>query len=169
MTEKHFFIRPAENTKEDILLLTQYMKDLAAFDGHTAHIEPEKLRDQLFYEGTNVKTFLAIRKNEPIGFLLCYESFSVYSGERGLYVPGAYIIPQFRHKGYGVRLFQQMASYALENGVGFMNWLVEDNNENANKIYRKMGGEISEGWSYVRIPKTAIEKAATKLKKHKAP
>lgn len=160
----HFEIKSAKNTCEDMKLLTGFMSELAAYDNHTASIAPEKLQKQLFDYDTNVKAFLAFRKNEPIGFILCYECFTVYHGDRGLYVPGAYIIEKYRHLGYGVKLFQHISQYALENGFEFMNWIVESNNNNANTIYKKMGAQVSEGWSYVRVAKEIIEKAVKRIK-----
>jgi len=57
-----------------------------------------------------------------------------------------------------------VSDYALENGFEFMNWIVEDNNENAGNLYRKMGASVSSGWSYVRVPKDLLQKAVKRYK-----
>ena len=153
-----FTIRPVENTLQDLEILSRFCHELAAFDGHKASMDAKKLKRTLFRPHTNVRAFLGYRKDEPIGFILAYESFTVYQGDRGLYVPGAYIIEKYRHLGYGVKLFQFLARYALENEFDFMNWIVEENNEKANAIYKKMGAIITPGWSYVRVPRERLEK-----------
>ena len=145
-------------------LLSGFCHELAAFDGHKANMDGAKLQRQLFGHDTNVRAFLAYLGEEAIGFILCYECFTVYSGERGLYVPGAYIIEKYRHRGYGVKLFRHVAAYGLSNGFEFMNWIVEDGNDRANAIYRKMGAQISNGWSYVRVPKDVMENAVRKIR-----
>ena len=157
-----FTVRVVENTRHDLEMLTRFCHELAEFDGHKATFDADKLKQNLFHPQTNVRAFFGLRQNEAIGFILSYECFTVYHGERGLYVPGAYIIETYRHLGYGVRLFKFLANYALENGFDFINWIVEENNEKANAIYRKMGAQISDGWRYVRIPKNLLETIASK-------
>lgn len=154
----HFFIRPAENTPEDMDILSKFCNKLAEFDGHEGNVEPEKLRSQLFDFDTNVRAFIGVLDNKPIGFILTYECFTVYQGERGLYVPGEYIVEEHRNKIYGGRLLQHVANYALENEYEFLNWIVENDNKKANAIYKKLGASISENWAYVRVPKEIIEK-----------
>ena len=160
---KHFSIRAVENTDDDLAVLTRFMGELAAYDGYRSDVTPQRLRQNLFDHKTQVRAFLAFREHEPIGFITCYECFDVYHGERGIHVPGAYIIEQYRQRGYGIKLFEHVACYALDNGFVFINWIVESHNETANKIYRKMGAEIADGWSYVRAPKKIIEDAVARL------
>ncbi len=93
-----------------------------------------------------------MRGSKPIGFILFYECFSVYSGKRGIYIPGVYIIPEHRHQGYGVRLMRYGAQRALEQGCEFINGIVESNNAKANAIYKKLGAEIVPDWSYCKLP-----------------
>ncbi len=161
MTENHFTIKSVQNSTEDVEILSTFMGKLAEFDGHKANIEPKKLQKQLFAQNTNVRSYLAYLEDTPIGFILFYECFTVYHGERGLYVPGAYIKEEYRGKGYGKKLFQYVAQYALENNFEFMNWLVESDNSNAREFYKKMDAMISDNWSYVRIPKEAMRKMRT--------
>ena len=160
-----FYIRDIENTERDMIAISRFMIDLAEFDGFDSKIDPHKLKAQLFDFKTNVRAFLAFRDNEPIGFILCYECFTVYHGERGLHVAGAYIVEKYRNVGYGVKLFQHASQYALDNGFEFMNWIVENENDNAYNIYQKMGANVSDGWSYVRVSKEIIIKAAQKYRR----
>ena len=153
-----FTIRPAADTQEDLSLLSRFCHELAEFDGHSATVTPEKLHASLFSGPTGIRAFLGFRGNEPIGFILAYECFTVYHGDRGLYVPGAYVIEKYRHRGYGVKMFRHLARYALDHGFGFMNWIVEENNEKANAIYKKMGAQVSGGWVYVRLPGEMLKK-----------
>ncbi len=157
-------VRLANNTQEDLDLLAEYCNKLAEFDGYKGNVEADKLSKQLFGYDTNVRSFLAFRNEEPIGFIITYECFTVYHGERGLYVSGAYIIDKYRHRGYGAKLFKFAAQYALDNGFSFMNWIVEDNNDKANAIYQKMGATMSKGWTYVRISEENVKKLVDKVK-----
>jgi ribosomal protein S18 acetylase RimI-like enzyme len=147
-----FTIRPVENTDEDLTRLTAFAADLAAHDGHEIHFDARKLAQAMFAEGTSIRGAFGCRNEEPIGFIVWYECFSIYYGERGLYIPGFYIVSDFRHLGYGVRLFQYVKSIAKDHNCKFLNGIVEANNEKANRLYRKLGAEISTGWDYCRLP-----------------
>jgi ribosomal protein S18 acetylase RimI-like enzyme len=148
----HFRVRQAENADQDIKALTEFMHKLALYDGHSAKIDAKMLKDQLFYPDTNIRAFFAERKGKPIGFILFYECFTVYHGQRGVSISGAYIDDEFRNKGYGVKLLKSVAEYAVEQGYSYMNWIVKDTNDSALRLYKKMGAYISEDWNYIRIP-----------------
>lgn len=158
-----FAIRPVENTKVDLAALTKFCSELAEFDGHIGKVTLKKLKDNMFCPGTGIRAFLGCIDQSPIGFILAYECFSVYSGERGLCVSGAYVSSEYRHKGYGVKLFRYLLKYAVENNFEFMNWIVDADNENANAIYRKIGAEISNGWSYVRFSTKALSPRSERI------
>lgn len=158
-TNTFFSVRPVEKTPDDLETLARFCHELAVFDGHKAQLDAEKLGKNLFYPGTNVQAFFGCRKGEPVGFILAYESFTVYHGERGLYIPGAYIVEKYRHLGYGVRLFKALAQRALENDIAYVTCIVESQNLVARDLYLKFGAEISEGWSYVRLGRDALQKA----------
>jgi len=154
----HFTVTPVADTPEDLSLAARFCHELAAFDRHTATVTPEKLRAALFSGSTGIRAFLGRRRGEAIGFIVAYESFTVYHGDRGLYVPGAYVVEKYRHLGYGVKMFRFLAQHALENGFHFMNWIVEENNVQANAIYKKIGAQVSNGWSYVRLSEDALSR-----------
>lgn len=158
-TNTFFTVRPVEKTPDDLGALTRFCHDLAALDGHKAHFDAEKLGMNLFYPGTNVEAFFGCRNGEPIGFILAYESFTVYHGERGLYVPGAYIVEKYRHLGYGVKLFRALAQRALDKNIAFLTCVVETNNVSAKLLYKKFGAQVSDGWSYVRLDRACLQKA----------
>lgn len=153
-------IRPVDQTDEDITILIAFMQDLAAHDGHSAKIDKQKLTEQLFYPDTNVRAFLGIYDNNPVGFILFYECFTVYGGERGLYIPGAFISDDYRGRGFGRALFKHVANYALQKDCHFLNWLVEASNQNAMEFYGKMNAQISKGWNYVRLSDKEIKNLA---------
>ena len=157
-------IRLADNNISDMEVLADFCCKLAEYDGHKADLNAEKLMNQMFSYETNVRAFLAFRGEEPVGFLLVYECFSVYSGDRGLYISGAYIIEEYRDRGYISKLYKYASKYALDNGFSFMNWIVEENNAKANSIYKKLGAVISDGWSYVKIGKDKLEEAVKLIK-----
>jgi ribosomal protein S18 acetylase RimI-like enzyme len=154
----HFEIRPVENNVNDLEYLSKFCHELAEFDHYEATMDAEKLSKTLFYPNTSIKAFFAVRNGDPIGFILAYECFTVYHGERGLQVSGSYIVEQYRYMGYGVRLFKFLGNYAIQNGFSYLNWIVEEDNKKANSVYRKIGATISNGWSYVRLSKDILEK-----------
>lgn len=160
---KNFFtIRPVNDTASDLETLSRFCHGLAEYDGYKASMDAEKLGRTLFYTGTNVRAFFGCRDGEPIGFILAYECFTVYHGDRGLYVCGAYIIPKYRHKGYGVKLARFLTQYALAHGFDFMNWIVEGRNKNAKDLYRKIGASMSDDWTYVRLSRQVMDRLTEK-------
>ncbi len=154
-----FTIRPVQDSEGDLALLNRFCHELAEYDGHKSHATPEKLRNGLF-KSTSTHAVFGLHKGEPIGFLIGYESFSVYQGSRGLYITGVYIVPAHRHAGHGRELMHYIARYAREQGLEFLNWMLESDNRDAAAFYAKLGADRHDGWSYCRIAGEKLEALA---------
>lgn len=157
-----FSLRPARNTPEDITLLARYFHLLAAHDGHTSDADPQTLGAELFRPATNVKAFLATLSGQEIGFACGYESFSVYTANRGFYITGLYIDQPYRGQGYGKQMLASLANYALKENCASLRLLVESDNIASQKFYESQGAMLSPNWTYVGLYKDALEKLASK-------
>lgn len=81
-----------------------------------------------------------------IGFALWYIRFSTWKGQR-MYLEDLIVTEDWRGKGIGHMLFDQLISECRELGLAGMNWQVLDWNEPAIRFYRKYEGmKLTEGW-----------------------
>lgn len=84
------------------------------------------------------------------GIALYYTSYSTWKG-RCLYLEDIYIQPDFRRKGIGKHLFEELVKIAKERGVKRMDWQVLDWNEPAIQFYKSIDATLDPEWINGRL------------------
>ena len=142
-------IRNAEpGDEKDILLLIQ---ELAVYEKEPDAVEntAEEIHSHLFDEGI-CDAFVAVKKDEIIGFALYYTSYSTWKG-KCLYLEDLYVKAKMRRSGAGKKLFDKVADVARSKKVRRMEWQVYDWNQPAINFYLKLNAKLNNEWLNGRI------------------
>lgn len=128
-------------TKADAPAMMKLIGELAVFEKAPDEVT---VSEETFIEngfGTHPVwwAFVAEFDNEVIGFALYYIRYSTWKGPR-LYLEDILVTEQWRNKGIGKMLFDQVISSAKEKNFSGMAWQVLDWNEHAIRFYKKYKG-----------------------------
>ena len=88
------------------------------------------------------KVFVAFDKEECVGFIQLYPSFSTVSLKRQWILNDLYVKKEFRNRGYGTELMDSVKEYFKDNAKGFV-LLTGKDNTTAQKFYLGNGWETN--------------------------
>jgi len=71
----------------------------------------------------------------PIGFSTVYFTFSTFYGGRVAYLNDLYVASEFRGRGAGRALLDNVQANARSRGIGVVQWLVREDNHRAQQFY----------------------------------
>ena len=138
-------IRKAE--KEDINEILSLVKELAVFEKAPQEVinTAEDMKNDGFANYPLFGSFVAIFKNEIIGFALYYYRYSTWKG-KCLYLEDLYVKERFRRSGAGKKLFEKILKKAKNENCKRINWQVLDWNINAINFYDKFNAKYDKDW-----------------------
>lgn len=141
----------------DTSLILRFIRELAEYEHLLDQVvtDEETLRDQLFQKH-RAEVLFALEEGEEIGFALFFHNFSTFLGRAGLYLEDLYVRPEYRGRGYGKALFQQLAAIAAERGCGRLEWWCLDWNTPSIGFYKSLGAEAMEDWTVYRLSGQAL-------------
>lgn len=147
--------------REDVPLLLEFIRKLARYERMEDEVTATEtvLEEWLFDKGTG-EAFFALLEGKEIGFALYFHNFSTFLGRGGLYLEDLFILPEYRGRGYGRRIFQRLAAIAVERGCGRMEWSCLDWNEPSIGFYRAMGARAMDQWTVYRLTGDALKKVS---------
>jgi len=133
--------------KEDCPRLMELVKELAIFEKlpEEVTVSLQEFEDSGFGIKPVWKAFVAEDNGAIIGFALYYVRFSTWKGRR-VYLEDFIVTEEYRGKGIGKLLFEQIIKETNELGYSGMVWQVLDWNEPAIGFYKKYEATIEEGW-----------------------
>ena len=142
----------------DTSLILRFIRELAEYEHLLDQVvaDEETLRDQLFQKH-RAEVLFALEEGEEIGFALFFHNFSTFLGRAGLYLEDLYVRPEYRGRGYGKALFQQLAAIAAERGCGRLEWWCLDWNTPSIGFYKSLGAEAMEDWTVYRLSGQALQ------------
>ena len=158
MTRSHDAVTLRAATRADVPHILRCIQGLAEYErlAHECVATPALLEDSLFGPSPTAEVVLAMAGDEPAGFALWFQTYSTFLARPGLYLEDLFVYPQFRGRGLGRRLLQQLARVAVERGYGRVEWSVLDWNEDAIGFYRSLGAEVRDDWRLCRLSGDAI-------------
>ncbi len=110
----------------------------------------EDLRRHLFREPRYAHVVMAEWDGRVAGFALYFFTYSTFLCRPGLYLEDLFVRPEFRHRGVGRGLLQELERRAREAGCGRFEWSVLDWNQSAIAVYHEFGARPREGWTLYR-------------------
>jgi len=133
--------------KEDCPRLIELVNELAVFEKlpEEVTVSLQEFEDAGFGNNPVWKAFVATDNDVIIGFALYYVRFSTWKGRR-VYLEDFLVTEQYRGKGVGKLLFEQIIKETKDLGYSGMVWQVLDWNEPAIKFYNKYEATIEAGW-----------------------
>jgi len=144
--------------KEDTLAILNLIKGIAEYEKllHEVTATEEILYDSLF-EKKAAEVLLGEENGKIIGFALFFHNFSTFTGKRGLYLEDLYVLPEYRHQGFGKQFFAELMKIAQERNCGRMEWICLDWNTPAIQFYKEYIGAISlDDWTLYRLGESEI-------------
>jgi GNAT superfamily N-acetyltransferase len=155
-------VRIETATAADVPVILRLIRALAAYEklAHEVVATEDRMRQSLFGSPRRAEVLLAFVSAEPVGFAVAFHTFSTFLGRPGLYLEDLFVLPDWRSRGIGTRLFRRAAQMAVERGCGRMEWAVLDWNETAIAFYKKMGARAMDEWTVYRLIGEALGEAA---------
>ena len=144
----------------DVPLILRFIRDLAVYEQLLPEVSAteERLRATLFPAGGRpaAECLLAFWQDQPAGFAVCFENYSTFLAQPGLYLEDLFVEPALRGRGIGKALLLHCATLANARGCGRMEWTVLDWNESARGFYRKLGAAEMSAWRICRLTGPAL-------------
>jgi len=150
-----FKIRKA--TPDDTPIIFDLIKKLAVYEKMENEVitSVEELRENIFTKNFS-KVLLAEEEGKPVGFALYFFNFSTFVGKPGLYLEDLFVEPEYRGKGYGKKLFVELAKIAREENCGRMEWSVLNWNTPAIDFYKSLQAKPMDEWTVYRLDQKGI-------------
>lgn len=96
-------------------------------------------------------SLLAFVGKQPVGYAIFFETYSSFLARPTLYLEDIFVLPEFRKKKIGLKLFRTCLAEAKRRRCGRMEWMVLDWNINAIRFYRKLGASYMKAWHLYRL------------------
>jgi len=147
-------------TKEDVPIILHLIKNIADYEKllHEVTATEEILHDSLFVK-KSAEVLLGERDGKVIGFALFFHNFSTFTGKRGLYLEDLFILPEYRHQGFGKQFFAELIKIAKDLDCGRMEWICLDWNTPAIQFYTKRLHAIPMNeWTVYRLSEEKLKK-----------
>jgi GNAT superfamily N-acetyltransferase len=153
-------IRPA--VRADVPLIRRLIEALAEYERlRPACMATDALLERfLFGERPYAEVAIAEVGGEPAGFALFFHNFSTFLARPGIYLEDLFVEPAFRGRGIGTALLRHLAQLAVARDCGRLEWSVLDWNEDAIRIYRRLGAEPQDEWTVYRVSGDALARLA---------
>lgn len=157
--EEQLLFRFAE--RKDTPLILHFIKELAGYEKMEQDvIATEQLLQEWIFDKGKAEVIFAVCNGKEIGFALFFHNFSTFLGRAGIYLEDLYVMPEFRGKGYGKRILQQLAKIAVQRGCGRLEWWCLDWNKPSIDFYLSMGAEPMKDWTVYRIAGDTLHRLA---------
>lgn len=147
-------------TEKDVPAIIALIREFAAFENLSEFCEvtEENLTDAMFGAESCVEGLMAFDENAPIGYVLFYENFASFRGQRGLYLEDLYVKPAYRRLKIGEAFLRKLARIARSRNFKRIDFMVLEWNENAIKFYKKLGAEMDAEERHFKFTDAAFEK-----------
>lgn len=143
--------------EKDLDLIIYFINKIAEYEkmSNDVVLDKDTLRDYLFNKKIAKCKFI-MEDNKEVGFALYFYNFSTFKGRAGLYLEDIFILEEYRHKGYGKKLFLELVKEAKENNLGRMEWTCLNWNEPSIKFYKSLGAISLDEWKTYRLDESKI-------------
>jgi GNAT superfamily N-acetyltransferase len=153
-----FQLRAAE--PRDLNPIVGLITELAEFEKltHLLQVTPQSLHPHLFGPRPVAEAVVGEVGGEVVAFALFFTNFSTFLAKPGLYLEDLYVKPVHRGSGIGRALLEHLGALAVERGYGRFEWSVLDWNDNAIRLYEKMGATVLPDWRICRVTGSALQR-----------
>ena len=137
---------------EDTALILRFIRELADYEHMLQEVvATEELLQEWIFEKKKAEVIFPVLDGKEIGFALFFHNFSTFLGRAGIYLEDLYIMPEYRGKGYGTCVLQELARIAVSRGCGRLEWWCLDWNQPSIEFYLSKGAEPMSDWTVYRV------------------
>lgn len=104
--------------------------------------------------------------NRVAGMAMYFNSYSTWRAKPGIYLEDLFVREQYRGRGYGKMLIQELAREVLKIDGARLEWSCLKWNEPSLAFYKKLGAVEQEEWTKLRVDGEALERLALWQVKH---
>ena len=147
----------------DTPLILSFIRELAEYEKMLHEVvATEDLLKEWIFQKNKAEVLFAIVDGKEIGFALFFHNFSTFLGKSGIYLEDLYVKEAFRGKGYGKRIFQELAQIAVDRKCGRLEWWCLDWNQPSIDFYLSLRAEPMKDWTVYRLAGETLENLAAK-------
>ena len=115
----------------------------------------ELIKKWLFEEKI-AEVIFVMENDKEVGFALFFHNYSTFVGRAGIYLEDLYVLPEYRHKGYGKALIKKLANICIERECGRFEWCCLNWNKPSIDFYLSLGAKPMDEWTTYRIDGKAL-------------
>ena len=110
--------------EKDAGLVLEFLKRLSEYEKAEEHLvsTPELLQEELERDN-GAKALFVLADGKEVGMALFFRNFSGYLGRAGIFIDALLVLEEYRGKGYGRALFEELKKEAARMGGARMEWL----------------------------------------------
>ena len=150
--------------EKDMPAVMELIKELAAFENEPEEVitTVDTLKKEGFGDNPLFMCFVAEVEGVIEGIALVYYRFSTWKG-RTLHLEDLIVRKDKRGTGLGSALFKKVISFAKDQGLQRVEWVVLDWNQNAIDFYERSGATILRDWYTVQMSAEGMEKFIARI------
>ena len=145
----------------DCALILRFIRALAEYEKMSDEVvATEALLREWIFDKKKAEVLFICEEEKEVGFALFFHNFSTFLGRAGIYLEDLYVLPEYRGKGYGKALLNQLARIAVERGCGRLEWWCLDWNRPSIDFYLSLGAEPMADWTVYRLTGETLKEMA---------
>ena len=142
---------------DDIDKIIYFIKELAVYEKMQDEVVTNKeLVKKWIFDLKIAEVLFVMEQNKEVGFALFFHNYSTFVGKAGIYLEDLYVLPNYRHKGYGKALIQKLASIWIERECGRFEWCCLNWNKPSIDFYLSLGAKPMDDWTTYRLDGDAL-------------
>ena len=147
-----------KRNREALLSLVDALADFEKLARPTPAARKRLLRDCC---GTRKRfdAFISFLDGKAVGYAITFKTYSSFLALPTLYLEDIFILPEYRKRGIGGKLFRHCYRRAKSNHCGRMEWVVLDWNRNAIRFYDRIGATQLDNWLLYRLTLASKKKS----------
>lgn len=143
--------------EEDVGKVLFFIKKIAEYEKmENEVVNSEDLLREYLFDKKRAEVFFILEDDKEVGFALYFYNYSTFVGRSGLYLEDLYILPEYRHKGYGKKAFIHLARIAKEKSCSRMEWVCLNWNRPSIDFYHSLGAISMDEWTTYRLTEDKI-------------
>ena len=142
---------------DDVDKIIYFIKELAVYEKMQDEIVTNKdLVKKWIFDLKIAEVLFVMEQNKEVGFALFFHNYSTFVGKAGIYLEDLYVLPDYRHKGYGKALIKKLASICIERECGRFEWCCLNWNKPSIDFYLSLGAKPMDDWTTYRLDGDAL-------------